>query len=54
MEQIRMKRAGLGLRGHNPALAYQGYTYWVFRKRITRASIPQDILPLADSTMLGG
>ena len=35
-------------------LAYQAYTYWVFRKRITRASIPVDTKPLADSAMLGG
>ena len=26
MEQVRMKRAGVGLRGHDPARAYQGYT----------------------------
>jgi cytochrome d ubiquinol oxidase subunit II len=30
-------------------LGYQAYTYWVFRKRITRASIPEDTQPLADS-----
>ena len=30
-------------------LAYQAYTYRVFRKRITRASIPDDTQPLADS-----
>jgi cytochrome d ubiquinol oxidase subunit II len=38
-------------------LAYQIYTYWVFRKRITRASIPEDTQPLADSpaaSVLGG
>ena len=26
MEQVRMKRVGLGLRGHDPARAYQGHT----------------------------
>ena len=30
-------------------LAYQAYTYWVFRGRITRASIAEDTQPLADS-----
>ena len=30
-------------------LGYQAYTYWVFRKRITRASIPEDTQPLTDS-----
>jgi cytochrome d ubiquinol oxidase subunit II len=23
-------------------LLYQGFTYWVFRKRVTRASIPDE------------
>lgn len=28
VDQVRYRRAGLGLRGHDPALAYQGYTLY--------------------------
>jgi hypothetical protein len=28
VDQVRYRRAGLGLRGHNPELAYQGYTLY--------------------------
>jgi cytochrome d ubiquinol oxidase subunit II len=35
-------------------LAYQAFTYWVFRKRIGRSSIPQGDTPHADAAVLGG